>query len=122
MIPSEIIDLIQVVVVVGRRIMCRHELLLTHIQRCRQSVRALLSLGGAGFPICQEITAGAGIWIPRPDGGGGSLPIHWPDTIEQPSAVDHTSGHFFKVVRLSKIVTRQLFGLQRSSVAIESHL
>ena len=124
MVPGEVVNLIQVVVVVGRGVMCCYKLLLTHINRCPQSIQALLLLRGAGggFPICQEITAGAGIGIPRPGGGGGCLPVDGSDAIEQTTAINHTGGHLFKVVRLSKVVTRQLFWLQGSAIAIELHL
>ena len=123
-VPGEVVYLIQVVVVVGRGVMCRHKLLLSHINRRPLSIQAPFLLGGTGggFPICQEITAGAGIGIPRSGSGGGSLPVDGSDTIEQTAAIDHTGGHFFKVVRLSKIVTRQLFWLQGSAIAIELHL
>ena len=109
MIPGEIIDLIQIVIVIGRRIMGCREILLADVERFV-------------LTLCQEIIASIRIGVSGTGGSSGSLPVYRSDTIEQPATVNHTGGHFFKVVRLCEIVTCQLLWLQCSTIAIEFHL
>ena len=71
--------------------------------------------------LSQEITASVGIGIPSSRGGGGCLPIDGADTIEQTPTINHTGGHLFEVVRISEVITSQLFWLQGSAIAIELH-
>ena len=107
-IPGEVVHLIERVIIVVRRIIGRSEGRTVNRQR--------LTVAGR-----QEIAAHIRIRIARAREGIPRRPRHRSYAIEEPSSTDGDGGHLSQIIGLSKVITRQLLGLQRSAIAVDLH-
>ena len=100
-----VIDFVQTVIVVGRRIESTHESGTIHTQG------SLIALG-------QKIASHITIRIARTKGGGIASPAYRTFAIEQTLAVDGTSRHLLQVVGSRQLTGHKLFVLQVSTITV----
>ena len=107
--PSEVVHLVQRVVVGCGWIERSLELRAVYLQRLS------VALG-------EEVAAVVAVGIARADGCGVAAPAHRATAIEQPLACHFARGHLLKVVGGGKLRGKQLLVLQMAAIAIELHL
>ena len=103
-----VIDLIQTMIVVGRRIEGTHKGSTIYTQ-------------GSFFAFGQEITSLIAIRITRTKGGGVAAPAYRSLAVEQTLAVHRASGNFLQVIGSGQVAAHQLFVLQVSTITIYFH-